>query len=115
MKLARVFSSGFQDAGGQVTGTASAMLRFLALYAIANSAKLVLSGALRAAGDTAWVMRVAIALHWTMALAAILLARVAHAHPYVTWSTMILMNNAHAASVYYRFRTGRWRAMALIG
>ena len=94
---------------------AAAMLRLMAIYTLANSAKLVLSGSLRAAGDTVWVMRVAIALHWAMAVAAVLFVRVIHAHQYVTWSTLIIMNNAHAASVFYRFRTGKWREMELIG
>jgi MATE family multidrug resistance protein len=113
--LVVVFSSGFQDTGGQIANMAATMLRLLAIYTIANSSKLVLGGSLRAAGDTAWVMRVAIALHWAMAVAAILFARVVHAHQLVTWSTLIIMNNAHAASVFYRFGTGKWREMELIG
>ena len=113
--LVLVFFSGFQDTGGQIAKMAATMLRLLAIYTIANSSKLVLGGSLRAAGDTVWAMWVAIALHWAMATAAVLLVRVIHAHQYVAWSTLIIMNNAHAASVFYRFRTGKWREMALIG
>ena len=113
--LVLVYSSGFQDTGGQIARMAATMLRLLTIYTIANSSKLVLGGSLRAAGDTAWTMRVATALHWAMAVAAVLLARVVHAHQYATWSTLIIMNNAHAASVFYRFRTGKWRKMELIG
>ena len=113
--LTLIFSSGFEDADGQIGRMAATMLRLLALYTIANSSKLVLSGALRAAGDTAWVMRVAIALHWAMAVATIVLVRVAHAHQYVAWSTLIIMNNAVGIVTFHRFRSGKWRKMALIG
>ena len=113
--LVLVFFSGFQDTGGQIAKMAATMLRLLAIYTIANSSKLVLGGSLRAAGDTVWAMWVAIALHWAMATAAVLLVRVIHAHQYVAWSTLIIMNNGHAASVFYRFRTGKWREMELIG
>ncbi len=60
-------------------------------------------------------MWVAIALHWAMAVATVILVRVIHAHQYVAWSTLIVMNNSHAMSVFYRFRTGKWREMELIG
>ena len=113
--LVLVFSSGFQDTDGEIATMSATMLRLLALYTIANSSKLVLSGALRAAGDTAWTMRVSIAIHWAMAVAAILLVRVVHAHQYWAWSTLVVMNNTHALTVLYRYRTGKWRRMRLIG
>ena len=113
--LSLVFSSGFQDTDGKIARMAATMLRLLAIYTIASSSKLVLSGSLRAAGDTAWVMWVSIAIHWAMAVAAVVLARVVHAHQYVTWSTLVIMNIAHATSVLYRFRTGKWRKLVVIG
>jgi MATE family multidrug resistance protein len=112
--LVSLFASGFQDTGGHIATLAATMLRLLALYTIANSSKLVLGGSLRAAGDTAWVMWVSIAVHWAMAVAAILLARAVRAPPLVTWCTLIAMNITHASTVYYRFRTGKWREMELI-
>jgi MATE family multidrug resistance protein len=113
--LVSVFASGFSDADGQIAGMAATMLRLLAIYTVFNSSKLVLGGSLRAAGDTTWVMWVSIVIHWAMAVAAVALARVIHAHQFVTWSTLILMNIAHASSVFYRFRTGKWRELELIG
>ena len=113
--LVLVVSSGFEDANGEIAKMAATMLRLLAIYTIVNSSKLVLGGSLRAAGDTAWVMWVAIALHWAMAVGTIVLVRLVHAHQYVAWSTLIIMNITHAASVFYRFRTNKWRKMALIG
>ena len=60
-------------------------------------------------------MWVSIAIHWAMAVAAIVSARVIDAHQLVTWLALVLMNNTHAATVFYRFRTGAWRRMRLIG
>jgi MATE family multidrug resistance protein len=113
--LVLVYASGFQDTDGQIARMAATMLRLLAIYTIANASKLVLGGSLRSAGDTTWVMWVSIAIHWAMAVAAVLLVRVIHAHQYVAWSTLIIMNISHATSVFYRFRTGKWREMELIG
>ena len=113
--LVLVFSSGFQDGDGKIAQMAATMLRLLAIYTIANSSKLALAGSLRAAGDTAWVMWVSVAIHWAMAVAAIVVARVIHAHQSVAWSTLIIMNVSHATSVFYRFRTGKWRELKLIG
>jgi multidrug resistance protein, MATE family len=112
--LALVFSSGFEDQDGRISRMAATMLRLLAIYTIANSSKLTLSGSLRAAGDTAWVMWVSIAIHWAMAFAAILLVRVVHVQQYVAWSCLIVMNITHGLSVFYRFRTGKWRKIQLI-
>ena len=60
-------------------------------------------------------MWVFIAIHWAMAVAAVTLVGVIHAHPYVAWSTLLIMINAHGTNVLYRFRTGKWRQMKLIG
>ena len=113
--LVSVFASGFADGDGGVAAAATVMLRLLALYTVALATKLVLGGALRAAGDTAWLMRVSIALHWAMAAATVVLVRVLKVPPFVAWTTLIAMNNLHAVSAYVRYRSGRWRAMRLIG
>jgi len=113
--LVLVFSSGFQDTDGKIAAMAATMLRLLAIYTIANSSRLVLSGSLRAAGDTAWVMRVSIAIHWAMAVAVVVFVRVIHVRQYVAWSTLVIMNISTAIGVLYRFRTGAWQRMELIG
>jgi Na+-driven multidrug efflux pump len=91
------------------------MLRLLTIGTIAISTKLVFSGALRAAGDTTWVMWVSIAIHWAMAVAVVLLVRIWPVHPLIAWSTLILMNNSHAGSVFYRYKTDKWKQIRLIG
>ena len=111
--LVLLFSSGF-GADRDIADTAAALLRLMALYTLANAAKLVLGGALRAAGDTAWVMWVSVALHWAMALAGLLLVRVLELSPYAAWAALIAMNNIHFLSVFYRYRTGKWKKVKLI-
>ena len=112
--LVSVFSSGLENANGQIANMATTMLRFLTLYSIANACKLVFGGSLRAAGDTTWMMWVSVAIHWAMAIAVIILVRVFHVHQYLAWSTLIMMNNAHFLAVLYRFRGAKWRTMKLI-
>ena len=68
-----------------------------------------------AAGDTVWVMWGSIAIHWAMVVAVVILVRVIRVHQYTAWSTLIIMNITHAIGVIYRFRTGKWRKIELIG
>ena len=60
-------------------------------------------------------MRVATALHWAMAVGTIILVRVDHAHQYVAWSSLIIMSNVLGIVPIHRFRSAKWRKMALIG
>ena len=113
--LTVLFSSGFPDPDGRIEPMAATMLRLLAIHTIAIAAKLVIGGALRAAGDTTWSMWVSVLIHWVMAIAVILLARVYHVHQYLAWSTLIIMNYMHFFAVWYRFRSGVWREKQLIG
>ena len=112
--LTSVFVSGFQDTSGQVQNMANIMLRLLALYTLANSCKLVLGGALRAAGDTTWTMWVSITIHWTMAISVVILIHFLKVNQYMAWSTLIIMNNIDFISLMCRFRTGEWRRIKLI-
>ncbi len=113
--LTALFASGFESPNGQITSMSADMLRLLAIHVPAIAAKLVLDGALRAAGDTTWSMWVSVAIHWAMGFGVIALVRGYDVHPYVAWSTLIVMNYAHFLAVWYRFRSGKWREKQLIG
>jgi len=113
--LAALFGSGFDSPDGRITSMSADMLRLLAIHVPAIAAKLVLGGALRAAGDTTWSMWVSVAIHWAMGFGVIALVRGFDVHPYVAWSTLIVMNYAHFLAVWYRFRSGKWREKQLIG
>jgi multidrug resistance protein, MATE family len=110
--LTSVFASGLDGSTGKMATT---MLQLVGLFTLANAIKLVLNGALRAAGDTYWSMYFAISVHWAMAFATVFLVRVVYVHQFVAFTTLILMNNIHCLGLIYRFRAGEWRTLDLIG
>ena len=74
--LVRVFSSGFGAGDEEILPLAQKLLRLAALYTLADATQVVFSGALRGAGDTKWVMIIAVTLHWVMAIGAFILIRI---------------------------------------
>jgi MATE family multidrug resistance protein len=111
--LVHVFASGFGDTG-QVTGLASTMLRLAGLYTLADSTQLVFAGALRGAGDTNWVMRASVILHWVFAVIAVVLIRVVAAHPVLVWIFFIVFVLSMGVTMYLRFRGGVWQSKSVI-
>lgn len=93
---------------------AATLLKLAAIYVLGDSLMLVLGGALRGAGDTRWVMWTSVALHWTMAVAAILLIKVFHAPPAIAWTAFIAMICLIAAAFSLRFRAGAWRKIKVV-
>jgi MATE family multidrug resistance protein len=111
--LVNVFSSGFADTG-EVSGLARTMLRLAGLYTMADSTQLVFAGALRGAGDTKWVMRASVILHWIFAVIAVTLIRVVQAHPVLVWIFFIAFVISLGITMYVRFRSGVWKAYRVI-
>lgn len=112
--LVTVFSSGFEAGAEDVAGLAITLLRLASLYTVADSVNLIFGGALRGAGDTAWIMRFSVLIHWILAAAAFLLIRRVQAHPVVVWCVFIAMIIILGISMFLRFRTGKWRSIELI-
>jgi MATE family multidrug resistance protein len=111
--LVHVFSSGFGDPGA-VSGLASTMLRLAGLYTLADCTQLVFSGALRGAGDTSWVMRASVILHWIFAVIAVVMIRVLAAPPVLVWVFFILFVFSLSITMYLRFRGGVWQSKSVI-
>ena len=111
--LVAVFSSGFADTGA-VSQLAQTMLRLAGLYTIADSTQLVFAGALRGAGDTAWVMRTSSIMHWVFAVTVFVLIRVAHAPPILVWIVFIVFVVSMGFAMYSRFRSGTWKEFRVI-
>lgn len=111
--LVSLFSSGFGDTGA-VSDLARQMLRLVGLYTVADSAQLVFTGALRGAGDTKWVMRTSVILHWVLAAVAILLIRVVQVSPLIVWAFFIGFVITLGITMFLRFRAGKWMAMRVI-
>jgi len=112
--LVRFFSSGFGETVGATQQLAEILLRLASLYTLADATQLVYAGSLRGAGDTAWVMRFSIAVHWTLALVSIILVRVVSANPILVWCVFIGMIITLGVAMYLRFRSGAWRKIKLI-
>jgi MATE family multidrug resistance protein len=112
--LVGAFASGFGTSAGQIASLAVVMLRLAAVYTLADSAQLVFTGALRGAGDTRWVMRMSIGLHWVFSGIAIFLIRYVQADPVTVWIVFITFVVGLGAVMFLRFRGGRWREIELV-
>jgi MATE family multidrug resistance protein len=112
--LVGAFVSGFGANAPQIASLAIVMLRLAALYTLADSAQLVFTGALRGAGDTRWVMRTSIGLHWIFSAIAIFLIRTIQADPVTVWIVFIVFVVGLGLAMFLRFRGGKWRQIELI-
>ncbi len=112
--LVGAFTSDFGVNAGQIASLAVVMLRLAALYTLADSAQLVFTGALRGSGDTRWVMRMSIGLHWVFSGTAIFLIRFIQADPVTVWVVFIAFVMGLGLVMFLRFRSGKWRQIELI-
>ena len=112
--LVGAFASGFGANAAQIASLAVVMLRLAAIYTLADSAQLVFTGALRGAGDTRWVMRMSIVLHWVFSGVAIFLIRSIQADPVTVWVVFIAFVLGLGLVMFLRFRGGKWRQIQLI-
>jgi MATE family multidrug resistance protein len=113
--LVEVFRSR-QDAAAfvQVRPLAVFMVRLVALYVMADAIGIVFGGALRGAGDTFRTMLLSVSGHWVLALAGLLLVRVFHAPPRVTWVVVVVLVMSLGVVLYLRYRTGHWRRIRVV-
>lgn len=112
--LVGAFASGFEGDTDSITSLATAMVRLASLYTLADSAQLVFTGALRGAGDTKWIMRMSVALHWAFAILAIIMIRVIKVPPIAGWLLLILFVIGLGITMFLRFRGEKWRDIELI-
>ncbi len=112
--LVNVFASGFSANAEGITRQATVLIRLAAIYLLADSAQLVFSGALRGAGDTAWVMRVSAGLHWIFSALAVVLIRIVKVTPVVAWGSFIFFILLMGLAMFLRFRSGRWQEIRMI-
>jgi MATE family multidrug resistance protein len=112
--LVRTFISGFADQGTEIEGLARTLLRLVAVYILADSAQLVFAGALRGAGDTRWVMRTSVIMHWVFSSLAVLLIRVLRVPPLAAWTAFIVFVVLMGLVMFLRFRGRRWQQRRLV-
>jgi MATE family multidrug resistance protein len=93
---------------------ARVFLRLASLYTLADATQLVFAGALRGAGDTRWVMVVSAALHWVLAVGAVILIRVTKTDPLLVWIFFISFVMSLGVVMMLRFARGKWRDKSLV-
>jgi multidrug resistance protein, MATE family len=112
--LVRVFAGGFTEADRDILPLAVTLLRLAAVYTFADATQVVFAGALRGAGDTAWVMVVSGILHWVMAASAWLLIRVFVLPPLGVWLFFIGFIIVLGLSVFLRHLGGKWQSIRIV-
>ncbi|MCK5737395.1 MAG: MATE family efflux transporter [Spirochaetaceae bacterium] len=112
--LVNVFASGLENGGIDVAPMARTMLRMAAIYTLADATQLILAGALRGAGDTQFVMRISIILHWIFTSIAWYAIKVAKISPVSMWGIFIIFVMTLGVAMFLRYRFGKWREMTLV-
>ena len=112
--LVGVFTSELENGGIDVAPTAVAMLRMAAIYTLADATQLILAGSLRGAGDTRFVMRISIGLHWVFAGIAWYAIKIARISPIAMWAIFIVFVITLGAAMFLRYRFGKWRKISLV-
>jgi len=97
-----------------VAAEVTVLLRFVAVYSVFDSVNLVVSFALRGAGDTRFVAVVGFALAWpTMVLPTWLVTRLGGSVT-VAWAFATLYICLLAGMFVWRFAQGKWKTMRVI-
>ncbi len=113
--LVKIFSGGMNNVDlKNIMPMAETMLRLASLYTLADATQLVFAGALRGAGDTNWVMRFSVTLHWIMAITAVILIKVIKADPVSVWGMFIVFIVILGSTMFVRFRLGAWKKIQMI-
>ena len=90
------------------------MIRLASIYVLVDSVFLVLSGALRGAGDTLWAMLISVSLHWMLVVIVALFLKVFDISPEITWIALVIMFLIFSLLFYLRYKGGAWRKIEVI-
>ena len=93
---------------------ASTMLKLICFYCLANGVNLVLSGALRAAGDTTAVMCIAFLCDLGMLAIAYYLIKIKNSDPLFTWGVFSVNLFFQTILLGIRFSQGQWKKIRVV-
>ena len=97
-----------------VAVTVPLLLRFVVVYVLFDTLNLVVSHALRGAGDTRFVSLLPLVLVWPLLVVPTYLAVKFHLGLFVPWAFASLFVIVLAIGFWWRFKGGRWRSMRVI-
>jgi len=108
-------ASGDPAAEASVQSTAIILLRFVAFYSLVDGLNVIYSGALKGAGDTAFIGWTILVLSIGLIIAPVTLTVfVFQAGLYTAWTFTSLYVCALAVAFWWRFRQGKWKAMRVM-
>lgn len=112
--LLAIFEDKDADRWASIVHIAPTLLKFVAVYCLFESVSLILSAALRGAGDTRFVSAVTLIFSWTVMVVPTIVARYQGWGLYPVWifatSYLIVLSFVFI----WRFRQGKWRSMRVI-
>lgn len=95
--------------GEEIRALAGWMMFGMASYVMADAVILVAGGVLRGAGDTRWLMKVSVTLHWLMVLGQYVVIIKLQLGPKAAWMVFVGMVMALALSFALRLTSSAWR------
>lgn len=108
-------SSGDPAADSAVQSMAVVLLRFVAFYSLVDGLNVIYSGALKGAGDTAFIGWTIVVLSVGLIIVPVTLAVIVfQAGLYTAWTFATLYVCALAGAFLWRFRQGKWKAMRVM-
>ncbi len=112
--LLAIFKDKDADRWAEILAIAPTLLKFVAVYCLFESVSLILSAALRGAGDTRFVSAVTLVFSWSIMVVPTIAARFAGWGLYPVWifatSYLIVLSFVFV----WRFRQGKWKSMRVI-
>lgn len=107
--------SGDPAADSAVQSMAVVLLRFVAFYSLVDGLNVIYSGALKGAGDTAFIGWTIIILSVGLIILPVTLAVIVfQAGLYTAWTFATLYVCALAGAFWWRFHQGKWKAMRVM-
>jgi MATE family multidrug resistance protein len=100
---------------GELLKTVRILLVMLAVWGVADATAIIISGALKGAGDTHFVMYFQSAVAWGfLVLGQLLLVVVFNCNVYVSWSWTLLYIIILGIGFVLRFRSSHWKSIDLL-
>ncbi|OQX30070.1 MAG: hypothetical protein B0D92_00395 [Spirochaeta sp. LUC14_002_19_P3] len=112
--LVNVFAERLEGGGAAVAAMAKTMLRLAAVYVLADATQVIFAGALRGAGDTKFVMRMSVILHWAFVGIIFYTVKIAALPALTSWYVFIGFALLLGVAMFLRYRFGKWRELSLV-